>query len=1028
MDEQSCLIVNLKNKKPRDITLTVESLTENDDCYGIIFNNTEVEYRYKKSDVFFCDRPLSIDVQSCLVKIGKGFPRTFVQALRFGKWVKFFPEKGRLIIAKYDQVQIIEDKRKELPVRNLFDYFTFMSSFFEIKDDKKGNNNYLQKQYENIGIVHPDSVLAKYLSGNNVDTFALPEEILFPFGLNPSQKSAVEKALTNQISIIEGPPGTGKTQTILNIIANALSKGQSIGIVAGNNSATDNVFEKLEAKGFSFIAASLGNKERKDSFFEKDYCEPDLSLWALDNESFTGKKALFKQVSEQLTKTLDITNKQAELKQEKNDLLIEYKHFKNKYPSAINIFHTMSLNKSVRSSTVLRFKQFLEMNLRNNGKLSLLSLVFSFLNFGIYRLIELYKIDASFIANLQKDFFDARIKELNHKLEEIQNSLLKLNSKELMAKSESLSGELFKHYIYKNRAKRVPIKFAADNFKFDFDQFIKQHPLILSTTNSIKSCMNSTALLDYLIIDEASQVDLVTGALAMSCCKRLVVVGDMKQIANFPQKEAVDQKESIKTKFNIDPNYDYFNHSIMSSLIDIYGDKLSKTMLREHYRCHPAIIGFCNKQFYNNELLVMTEEDNRDDPFLIYSLKEGNHARKLSDAPGLCSEREIAVIKDEVLEETRLITKESSDIGIIAPYRRHIERAREAINDENLDTDTVYKFQGREKSVIIFSTVANSINDFIDRPDTVNVAVSRAVDQFVLVTGNKIFQDANSNIGALIRYVNYQTLGKALIPSKKSSVFDLLYTEQSKQRRKFLKDKRRVSLYDSENLVDRLLEDVLKDNEFSDLNYVLHVQLNDVVKDVSNLTKTQRIFVEHPWTHLDFVVFSRIDKAPVLAIEVDGFEFHENNKQQQKRDEIKNQVLQSIGLRILRLKTNECDEKERIIASLQRAAKRVVIKKDDTSDQETWDKIKNLVDEDVVDLISILSKAKKIPLPVVGYELSNELGAGIAEAELAWEARKIALLLDYQLDEGQSVFIKKGWQVFTLDTNQTMLIEALKEI
>ena len=36
-------------------------------------------------------------------------------------------------------------------------------------------------------------------------------------------------------------------------------------------------------------------------------------------------------------------------------------------------------------------------------------------------------------------------------------------------------------------------------------------------------------------------------------------------------------------------------------------------MLKEHYRCHPKIINFCNKKFYNNELVIMTEDKDEQD-------------------------------------------------------------------------------------------------------------------------------------------------------------------------------------------------------------------------------------------------------------------------------------------------------------------------------------------------------------------------------------------------------------------------------
>ena len=48
-------------------------------------------------------------------------------------------------------------------------------------------------------------------------------------------------------------------------------------------------------------------------------------------------------------------------------------------------------------------------------------------------------------------------------------------------------------------------------------------------------------------------------------------------------------------------------------LTKLYSD-IPKTLLREHYRCHPKIIGFCNKKFYNNELIILTNESLEDKP------------------------------------------------------------------------------------------------------------------------------------------------------------------------------------------------------------------------------------------------------------------------------------------------------------------------------------------------------------------------------------------------------------------------------
>ncbi len=78
-------------------------------------------------------------------------------------------------------------------------------------------------QYDKIQQVSEDTVLASHLaSQKGVKMPQMPETVIYPFGLNQSQKLAVEKVFPSKISIIQDSPGTGKTQTILNIIANVV--------------------------------------------------------------------------------------------------------------------------------------------------------------------------------------------------------------------------------------------------------------------------------------------------------------------------------------------------------------------------------------------------------------------------------------------------------------------------------------------------------------------------------------------------------------------------------------------------------------------------------------------------------------------------------------------------------------------------------------------------------------------------------------------------------------------------------------
>lgn len=130
-------------------------------------------------------------------------------------------------------------------------------------------------------------------------------------------------------------------------------------------------------------------------------------------------------------------------------------------------------------------------------------------------------------------------------------------------------------------------------------------------------------------------------------------------------------------------------------------------MLKEHYRCHPKIINFCNKKFYNNELVIMTEDKDEQDVIKVIKTNKGNHKRDNT------SQRQLDIIK-EILPKIK-----TNDIGIIAPYNKQVDLIKQNIQD--IEVSTVHKFQGREKDVIIISTVDDEISDFVADSNILNV-------------------------------------------------------------------------------------------------------------------------------------------------------------------------------------------------------------------------------------------------------------------------------------------------------------------
>lgn len=108
-----------------------------------------------------------------------------------------------------------------------------------------------------------------------------------------------------------------------------------------------------------------------------------------------------------------------------------------------------------------------------------------------------------------------------------------------------------------------------------------------------------------------------------------------------------------------------------------------------------------------------------------------------------------------------------------------------------------------------------------------------------------------------------------------------------------------------ENLIYKVIEEVLKYPEYSFFNFALHVPLNSIVRDFSKLNSEERSYVQNPLTHVDILIFNKLEKEPVLAFEVDGHEFHKNIEAQLKRDIKRDSILCQINLPLPRVSTIE---------------------------------------------------------------------------------------------------------------------------
>ena len=415
---------------------------------------------------------------------------------------------------------------------------------------EEDDESILSKQYELVDVKRDNVPLAQYLGDKTkLATYPMPEQVYYPFGCNASQKAAVEAALTHQVSIIQGPPGTGKTQTILNISANLLMKGKTVLVVSNNNSAVENVAEKLNGEGLGFLVAQLGSVQNKETFIANQSEYPTMTDWTIDEQTTT--KNLAKDSLQAVSQGFDGQLRQAKLKAEYDALLKE-----SKYNEMREDNHTEDewLN-GKPSAKLMKLLNRYQMMVENGHKPGLWFRLQWAFSLGTKILTFLNRNATDVINSLESAYYLSRKTEIERELESIAFALQSIDVQKSMKELRSSSLQLLKNKVAKRYNTGQRKKFTIKDIKPRTEEFLKEYPVVLSTTYSAKSCISKDMIFDYVIMDEASQVDIKTGALALSCATNAVIVGDDKQLPNVVSREEELALKAIQTTYQVDDRY-----------------------------------------------------------------------------------------------------------------------------------------------------------------------------------------------------------------------------------------------------------------------------------------------------------------------------------------------------------------------------------------------------------------------------------------------------------------------------------------
>lgn len=588
--------------------------------------------------------------------------------------------------------------------------------------------------------------------------------IAAPLPINESQEKALAQAMTARLTVITGPPGTGKSQLITNAVATAWIAKQSVLVASTNNQAVNVVCERA-SKIWPGLIIRTGAREYRDSARELlaqllhgHGTVPDIRALLASLEKCRSRVLALRGLVQERS---SIETRLGEVHLGRETLCADLGWSLNDLPPTLT---GHGLNRRRRQARrLLRARFFRTWRLRrflramNLDSEDLIPLVVQFL--------DLEEEWRSLIAR------EERVQPMDSLWRDLINSEADFRAaSERAVKAGALSSL---------RSGRSAIsKFVQARYRFGEENpvaaaFSSVLPYVrawATTSLSVKANMPlQPGLFDLVIIDEASQCSIPATIPLLYRAKRALIIGDPMQLAHIStlsrsEEDARLETSGLNRQVVEQSKLGFRRHSIYHAL---EGHTFTVHLLDEHYRSHPKIIELSNKLFYGGRLTILTNPAQLIDfgEHAVAWRDVGGHAVR-PDSGSAMNEQEAKAVAEEV---RHLLSRDSfqGSVGVVTPFSaqaRLIGRLVEVVPDKvrterKLIIGTAHRFQGDERDVIIFSPVASqgiaesSLRWLLGTSNLFNVAITRA-RSYLLVVGNRRYcEESTGVLGQLATYV-----------------------------------------------------------------------------------------------------------------------------------------------------------------------------------------------------------------------------------------------------------------------------------
>ena len=665
------------------------------------------------------------------------------------------------------------------------------------------------------------SALGDWLTGKVEETVMdAPPAPLEVLPLNTEQRQAIRSSFGRKLTVITGPPGTGKSQVVTSLLITAAWEGKRVLFASKNNKAVDVVETRVNELGPRPVLLRLGANEYQAKLAEYLMSMLAVQTTLADRETYQEAKEHHERITQALAELDDEMKEVVDLRNQVDRLEAEAEE--SRAFLAPEVFRSLKnrdlgpLREAVRA-----LENAMERADRERQPFYI-GLLWPFL--GGRRLAELAETGEAVAVFLEElgletptgPVTDAMLptwkelhQETSRRLEGAERARSYMRALDRLQEVRSLEGIA--------REKGRKLSDLSRNAETLWNAWLKVQPGEMTTSDRTKlsqyratlkmvldappgdrlarnvyrtyqkaqrqlghlmSCWAVTSLsargrvpfqpghFDLVVFDEASQCDIASALPLLFRAKQAVVIGDPKQLSHISSVPRGHDHRLLET-YGLLEDYPHWAYSYQS-LFDLAAGLVPAeglVNLRDHHRSDADIIGFSNEYFYEGRLRVATRYNrlkrlDPDSPAVRWITVRGRAER-----PGRSGAQNVPEAKAvvEFLRDLVLSQGYDGSVGVVTPFRAQANRIQRLVNqDEPLAeelhrreflADTVHKFQGDERDLMVFSPVVASglpagASRFLENNGNLfNVAITRARGALVIVG------DLQSCLGCDVSYL-----------------------------------------------------------------------------------------------------------------------------------------------------------------------------------------------------------------------------------------------------------------------------------